>query len=85
MVVPSCHAHPHAQASKKESAAAKAAELGRMRAFKAQLDQQIAEERARREAAGAMSATERALNAKLLRSAEGGAGGGATIPAHRAA
>ena len=56
-----------------------------MRAFKAQLDQQIAEERARREAAGAMSATERALNAKLLRSAEGGAGGGATIPAHRAA
>ena len=65
------------QASKKAEAEAKAAELARMRAFKASLDAQIAENKARR-AASSMSETERRLNAKLLREIEDkGAGAGA--------
>lgn len=66
---------------KKTGAEAKAAELAKMRAFKAELDAQIDDKQARRNASS-MSETERKLNAKLLREAEAAAAGG-TIRAFR--
>ncbi|EFN54646.1 hypothetical protein CHLNCDRAFT_135206 [Chlorella variabilis] len=66
---------------RKTAAEAKAAELAKMRAFKAELDQQITDNQARRSVA-AMTETERKLNAELLREVEAAASGG-TIPALR--
>ena len=70
---------------KKTSAEAKAAELAGMRAFKAELDTQIADNQARR-AVASMTDTERKINAGLLREVEAAAAGGAggfAIPAIR--
>ncbi|KAI7839562.1 hypothetical protein COHA_006689 [Chlorella ohadii] len=80
---------------KKTEAVAKAAELAKMRAFKAELDAQIDDNQARakwegrgamqrpaRRAVSAMSEVERKLNAKLLREMEA-AGAAGAIPAVR--
>ena len=75
---------------KKTSAEAKAAELAGMRAFKSELDAQIADNKARR-AVASMTETERKINAGLLRevdaaAAAAAAAGGAVgfaIPAIR--
>ncbi|KAL4855653.1 hypothetical protein ACK3TF_003744 [Chlorella vulgaris] len=68
---------------RKTEKAVKLAELVKTRAFKAELDQQIADNQVRRSVA-AMTETERKLNAKLLREVDAAAGQSGRIAAIRA-